>query len=41
MTRKLRRLGRRVFGGALMSVWVLLPLFPVLGLLMTWWVGIH
>jgi hypothetical protein len=41
MMRRLRRAGGRVFGGALMGVWVVLPLLPVLGALTTWWLGIH
>jgi hypothetical protein len=41
MTRKIRLAGRRVFGRALMSVWVVLPLFPVFAALATWMLGIH
>ncbi len=41
MTRRIRRAGRRAFGGALMGVWVVLPMFPVLGALATWWVGVR
>lgn len=41
MTRKIKGAGRRMFGGALMSIWVVLPLFPVLGAVATWLLGIH
>ena len=41
MTRRLRRARRALFGHLLMSVWVILPLFPVLALLWSWHLGIR
>jgi hypothetical protein len=34
------RPGRWLAGVALMSIWVVLPLLPALGVLLTWWLGI-
>lgn len=36
-----RRAGRSLFGGALMGVWVVLPLSPLLAALFSWWVGVR
>jgi hypothetical protein len=38
--RRLRRKGGSVFGRALMAIWLVLPLFPLLGLLYSWLTGV-
>jgi hypothetical protein len=37
----MKRAGRRLFGGALMGVWVFLPLMPVIAALATWTLGLR
>lgn len=39
--RRLRRIGRAAFGRALMAVWLVLPLFPLLGAAYSWWAGVR
>ena len=41
MRRVLRRAGRSVFGGMLMSVWVLLPALPALAAIWSWYLGLR
>ena len=41
VVRKARRAGRKLFGHSLMSIWVVLPLFPVLAAVASWWLGIE
>ena len=36
-----RRVARRMLGGAMMSVWVLLPALPIVGLLLSRIVGVR
>lgn len=40
MIRRFRRRGRVALGRALMAVWLVLPLFPLLGLLYSWLAGV-
>jgi hypothetical protein len=37
----MRRSGRALFARALMGVWIVVPLFPLLGALCSWWVGVR
>ncbi|HYZ65072.1 MAG TPA: hypothetical protein VE650_21690 [Acetobacteraceae bacterium] len=40
MVASLRRIGRRAAGWLLLSVWVMLPLLPLLGLLLSRLLGV-
>ena len=39
--RRVRRAGRSLFGRAVMSIWLVLPLFPLLGALYSWFAGVR
>lgn len=41
MSRRMRRARRTLFGGMLMSVWVVLPLLPALAALCSWYLGMR
>ena len=37
----MRRAGRTVFGAMLMSVWVVVPLLPLMAALWSWYLGVR